>query len=102
MRRLPITVATVLALGVLAGCGADSESGSDSAAAVGSVAAARGDPGAGPAAVPDEAAPDRQVVQTAHASVAVEDTAVAAQRVSELVEAAGGRVDERTEQAAST
>ena len=102
MRRLPITVATVLALGVLAGCSSDAESGADSAAAVGSVAAAPGDPGAGPAAAPDEAAPDRQVVQTARASVAVEDPAVAAQWVSELVEAAGGRVDERTELAASS
>jgi hypothetical protein len=41
------------------------------------------------------------VVTTATASLAVEDPAEGAQRVSELVESVGGRVDERTEQAAS-
>ena len=40
---------------------------------------------------------DRQVVTTASAFLAVEDPADGAQRVSELVEAAGGRVDERSE-----
>ena len=60
----------------------------------------------------DEAAPgnpeaavdsdtDRQVVTTATASVAVEDPVVGARRVSELVEAAGGRFDQRSEYAAS-
>ena len=41
------------------------------------------------------------MVTTATASLAVEDPADGAQRVSELVESAGGRVDERTEQAGS-
>lgn len=41
------------------------------------------------------------MVTTATASVAVKDPAAGAQRVSELAEAAGGRVDERTEQKAS-
>jgi hypothetical protein len=41
------------------------------------------------------------VVTTATASVAVKDPARGAQRVSELEESAGGRVDERTENAAS-
>ena len=41
------------------------------------------------------------MVTTATASVAVEDPADGAQRVSELVESVGGRVDERSEQAAS-
>ena len=90
MRRLRSTAVTVLAVVVLAGCSASSDSSSGSAAMG---AAAPGTPG--------EAAADRQVVQTASASVAVEDPAAGAQRVSELVEAAGGRVDERTEQAAS-
>ena len=103
MRRSRSTVtavlATTLALAVLAGCGSDSESGADASAAVGA-AADPAAPGADPAA-PDTA-PYRQVVQTADASVTVDDPAAGAQRVSELVEAAGGRVDERTEQAAST
>ena len=41
------------------------------------------------------------MVTTATASLAVEDPADGAQQVSELVESVGGRVDERTEQAAS-
>ena len=44
-------------------------------------------------------AADRQVITTANASVVVDDPADTAQRLSELVEAAGGRVDERTEYA---
>ena len=59
-------------------------------------AAAPGDPGSAPA--PDQ---DRHVVTTATASLAVKDPAEASQRVSEVVESAGGWVDERTEQAAS-
>ena len=55
----------------------------------------------GPEAAPGEVEPDRQVVTTATASLAVEDPARGARRVSELAESAGGRVDERTEQAAS-
>jgi hypothetical protein len=83
---------------VLVGCsgpGSDS-SGSDSGAGEGSgvsVPTAPGDPGSTSA--------DRQVVTTATASLAVKDPAEGAQRISELVEAAGGRVDERTEQAGS-
>jgi hypothetical protein len=83
---------------VLVGCsgpGSDS-SGSDGGAGEGSgvsVPTAPGDPGSTSA--------DRQVVTTATASLAVKDPAQGAQRISELVEAAGGRVDERTEQAGS-
>ncbi len=43
---------------------------------------------------------ERQVVTTASAFLVVEDPAAGAQRVSELVEDAGGRVEERSEQAA--
>ncbi|MCF6742831.1 DUF4349 domain-containing protein, partial [Blastococcus sp. KM273128] len=49
----------------------------------------------------EEAAPDRQVVTTAGTSLAVADPAAGAQQVSELVEAAGGRVDERAVQSTS-
>ncbi|MCF6734527.1 DUF4349 domain-containing protein, partial [Blastococcus sp. KM273129] len=48
-----------------------------------------------------EAPADRQVVATAHTSVSVADPADGAQQVSELVESAGGRVDERTVQSTS-
>jgi hypothetical protein len=60
-------------------------------------------PGAGEGAPggPVDADADRQVVTTATASLAVGDPAEAAQQVSELVESAGGRVEERTEHAAS-
>ena len=105
MRRILRTAAVLplaAALTLLTGCTADSES-SDSggSAAVGSAAAAPGVPAAVPGA-PGESAAERQVVQTATASLAVDDPAAGAQRVSELVAAAGGRVDQRTEQTAST
>jgi hypothetical protein len=88
-----------LGLAVLVGCsgpGADS-SGAEGGAGQG-VSAPSGptDPGSKPAVDSD-----RQVVTTATASLAVKDPAEGAQRISGLVEAAGGRVDERTEQAGS-
>jgi hypothetical protein len=86
-----------LALAVLVGCsgsGTDS-GGAESGAGGGTVA----EPAAGKPGEPAVDA-DRQVVTTATASLAVEDPADGAQRVSELVESAGGRVDERSEQAA--
>ncbi len=106
MRRRLGTAVAALAVAVLVGCTGPSgteSGGADSGAGGGSVLpepATPREPGAGPT-VPDESDPDRQVVTTATASVAVEDPADGAQRVSELVEAAGGRVDERSEQAAS-
>jgi hypothetical protein len=106
VRRFLGTAAAALAVALLVGCsgssGADS-GGADGGAGGGAAVpepAAPGDPGGAPA-VPDDTDPDRQVVTTASASLAVEDPAESAQRVSELVESAGGRVDERTEQAAS-
>ena len=94
---------SALAVALVVGCsgpsGSDSggaESGADGFAVV-PESAAPGDPGATPVD-PDA---NRQVVTTASASVAVEDPVEGAQRVSELVESVGGRVDERTEQAAS-
>ncbi|MGK5173143.1 DUF4349 domain-containing protein [Geodermatophilus sp. CPCC 205761] len=104
-RRLG-TAAAALAVAVLVGCTGPSgtaSGGADGGAAGGPVVpepAVPGDPGAAPT-VPVDTDPDRQVVTTATASVAVEDPADGAQRVSVLVEAAGGRVEERTEQAAS-
>jgi hypothetical protein len=88
-----------LAVALLAGCSGPSSSessGADGGATADAAAPellAPGDPGA--------ADTERQVVTTATASLAVEDPAESARRVSELVESAGGRVDERTEQAAS-
>ena len=105
MRRLRGTAAAVLAAALLVGCSGPSStdaSSADSGAGGASVAepADAGEPGSAPA-VPGDADPDRQVVSTATVSLAVEEPAAGAQRVSELVDAAGGRVDERTEQAAS-
>ena len=94
------TAIAALAVALLVGC-----TGSDTAESGGADGGAGGDAVVDePAAAPgdlDEADPDRQVVTTATASLAVEDPADSAQRVSELVESAGGRVDERTEQASS-
>src|SRR5215218_5179438 len=103
VRRFHGTAAATLALALLVGCsGPATESGSaDGGAGGGTVAqpAAPGKPGAEPAVADDDA--DRQVVTTATASLAVKDPLDGAQRVSELVESAGGRVDERSEQAPS-
>ena len=93
-----------LALALLVGCSASSglDSGAEEGGAGGGVVAPeRGAPGApeDAPAVPADSDPDRQVVTTASASLAVEDPADGAQRVSELVESVGGRVDERTVQA---
>jgi hypothetical protein len=91
-------------MALLVGCtGSGTDSASVDSATGGSAGGqefAPGDPGAAPA-TPGDTDPDRQVVTTASASLAVEDPAAGAQRVSELVESAGGRVEERTEQAAS-
>ncbi|MET0764683.1 MAG: DUF4349 domain-containing protein [Blastococcus sp.] len=100
MRRFLGTAVAGLALAVLVGCsgpGTDS-GGADSSAGGGAVAepAGPGNPEAAPATDSD-----RQVVTTATASLAVEDPAAGAQRVSELVESVGGRVDERSEQSAA-
>jgi uncharacterized small protein (DUF1192 family) len=99
MRRSLGTALTAVALVLLVGC-SGSSGGSDSGDAGGGVSApdpvAPGEPNS-----PDEADADRQVVTTAMASLAVEDPIEGAQQVSELVESAGGRVDERTEQAGS-
>ena len=98
------TAAAALALALLVGCSSSTgtDSGNAESGAGGGAAApepaAPGGPGAEGAV---DADPDRQVVTTAAASLAVEDPAGSAQRVSELVEAAGGRIDERTEHAGS-
>jgi hypothetical protein len=94
MRRSLGVALAALALAVLVGC---SGPGSSSSGAGGGDAGAAAAPAAG---APNSDA-DRQVVTTATANVSVKDPAAGAQRVSELVEAAGGRVDERTEQAGS-
>ena len=102
MKRSLATAITALALALLVGCSSssgDEAAGGDSGAGGGAVApepAAPGDSGGAP--IVDA---DRQVVTSATASLAVEDPAEGAQRVSELVESVGGRIDERTEQAAS-
>ncbi|WP_164704609.1 DUF4349 domain-containing protein [Blastococcus litoris] len=100
MRRLPGTVIAALAVAVVVGCSGPSgdSGGADSGSGTGAVApdpAAPGDPEAAPADA------DRQVVTTASASLAVDDPADGAQRVSELVESAGGRVEQRAERTAS-
>ena len=100
-------MATALALALLVGCsgpGSTDSGGEDASAGAGAAAPeiapeiAPGDLGGAPAGTVDTD-PERQVVTTATASLAVQDPADAAQRVSELVDSVGGRVDERTERA---
>ncbi len=93
MRTLVGRAAATLTVLLVVGCGgsSDQSSGAEGGGSAGAVA--------------DEAAPaadaDRQVITTATASLVVDDPADAAQQVSERVESAGGRVDERTEYAAT-
>ena len=97
MRRSLGGTVAALSLVLLVACsGPGSPSGSAGSGSGGGAASA---PGAAPG--PADSDPARQVVTTATASLAVKDPAKGAQRVSELVESAGGRVDERTEQAGS-
>src|SRR4051794_2547727 len=99
-RSLGVAVAG-LSMALLVGCsGPGSSSGSSDSSAGGGTAAAPVESAGAPGA-PAETDPDRQIVTTATASVSVKDPATGAQRVSELVESAGGRVDERSEHAAS-
>ncbi len=108
MGRYPSTVvAALVTVVLLVGCtGSGTSSGGAGSVSTGDAAVpdpATPDPAApgDPEAAPTDTDADRQVVTTASASVAVEDPAASAQRVSELVESVGGRVEERTEQAAS-
>jgi hypothetical protein len=102
VRRSLGTAATALALALLVGCSGPSDMGSSGADGGGGAAVpgGPGSPEAAPGGAVDEDA-DRQVVTNASASLAVEDPADAAQQVSELVESVGGRVEERSEQAAA-
>jgi hypothetical protein len=103
MRRSLGTAVAALSLALLVGC--SGPSGGDSSGAAGGADEGAGVPGAVPGdsggASAGDSDTDRQVVTTATAFVAVEDPADGAQQVSELVESVGGRIDERTEQAAS-
>ena len=101
MRRSLGTAVAALAMALLVGCGGDGaeSGGADSGSGGGVSAPDPAGPGT-PESAPDSD-PDRQVVTTASAFLVVEDPADGAQRVSELVESVGGRVDERTEQAVS-
>lgn len=94
-----------LAMTVLVGCSGGPTEDSSGASGGGNEGggapgpAVPGDVGGAPGD-PVDSDSERQVVTTASASLAVDDPAEGAQRVSELVESVGGRVDERTEQAA--
>lgn len=93
MKSLLGRVVATAAVLLVVGCSGASD-GESSDAAGGGGAGAVADEGGAPADA------DRQIITNASASLAVDDPAEGAQRVSELVESAGGRVDERTEQAA--
>ena len=96
MRRLLGTAFATLSVALVVGCsgaGSDSNNADSGGSAGGEVGV--GEPAVAPGApAADE---DRQVVTTADAVLTVDDPAGGAQRISELVETAGGRVDERSE-----
>jgi hypothetical protein len=96
MRSLLGSAAVTLALVLVAGCSGSSGDESSSTADSGGAGAVADEAGG---AVDADA--ERQVITNASASLVVDDPADAAQEVSERVESAGGRVDERTEHAAT-
>ncbi|GAA4287221.1 hypothetical protein GCM10022262_15800 [Georgenia daeguensis] len=90
---------------LLAGCTSGSEEASDESggggvAAPGQDAGGEGVEGGGASGEDAEGGDDRQVVTTADAVVVVEDPSAAADEVAAAAERAGGRVDQRNEQAA--
>ena len=93
------TIATV-AVVLVVGCSgpSDGESGGADGGGAGAVSDEGGAAGDDGGAAVDA---DRQVITNASATLAVDDPAEGAQQVSQLVESAGGRVDERTEQTAT-
>ena len=99
MRSLLGRAAAIAAVVLVVGCSGSSDgesSGADGggAGAVADEEGAAGDRGGGVDA-------DRQVITNASSTLTVDDPAEGAQQVSRLVESAGGRVDERTEQSAT-
>ena len=100
MRSLLGRAAAIAAVVLVVGCSgsSDSESSGADGGGAGAVADEGGAAGGDGGAAVDA---DRQVVTNASTTLAVDDPAEGAQRVSELVESAGGRVDERTEQTAT-
>ena len=101
------TAVVALALALLVGCSSSSDPSASGRGSAGAESAGGGPllepaaPGNPESAPADAADTDRQIVTSASAFLAVEDPAEGAQRVSELVEDAGGRVEERSEQAGS-
>lgn len=107
MRRISVPVVLVVLVGALvAGCtgsgasdsaGRDDSESSQEQAPVGVAA----DAALEPSSDGTSATVDRQVVTTGSIGIVVADPAAAAQRASELTEAAGGRVEARSERAQS-
>ncbi|RBY81812.1 DUF4349 domain-containing protein [Blastococcus sp. TF02A-26] len=108
MRRSRSTAVTALVTALLLALAGGCTSGDDSSSGDGGGSAAvlpepggAEDSGAGGGSDDGSADTDRQVISTATASVVVDDPLEGADRVDELVAAAGGRVEERTERAGS-
>ncbi|MDM7831835.1 DUF4349 domain-containing protein [Cellulomonas edaphi] len=108
-RRRPLLagglVLTVLAATLLAGCSASDEAGDSSvpdtaAGSVGEPAEAPAVDGIAEGSTPDPA-DQRQVVQTGDIVLKVKNTLKASDAVVQEVERAGGRVDDRTEEAST-
>ena len=108
MRRTAgLVVGLALVVGLVAACSAASDSSGTSsevkapALSAGDVSGGEQAADGGVAGVDAMADVDRQVVTTGSVVLVVGDPAAAATRAGEIVELAGGRVDERTELAAS-
>ena len=99
MRSLLGRAAAIAAVVLVVGCSGSSDSESSGADGGGAGAVADEDGAAGDGGTAVDA--DRQVITNASSTLTVDDPAEGAQQVSRLVESAGGRVDERTEQMAT-
>jgi hypothetical protein len=96
MRTLFSRAAATLTVLLVVGCSGSSDDASSGADGGGSAGAVADEGGAAA-----DSSVDREVITTATASVVVDDPLDGARQVSELVETAGGRVDERTEQSST-
>jgi hypothetical protein len=113
MRRTILASGAVAALLLLAGCSASSGSASDSSSSgSGPVQMEPGQPGParegdsfsseeGGVTDADGAAVDQSVITTGWVTITVDDPTAAAERAIEIVDAADGRIDSRSQQAGS-
>ena len=101
MRRTGVIAALIVAAGILAGCSASADESTAQAvdAAYADADTGAGAPNAEPAEVAGKSTTDRSVIITGAMYMTVEDPITTADKVTGIVQSAGGRVDARSETA---